>query len=212
MANTNAPFGFRQYRGSGSSPTYEQFTQGAGGLVGGILYSNSGAIYQGDPVIRSGVGAGSLIAGVGSGSVVPVAGIFQGCKYLSTSQKRTVWNNYWPGVDVASANTGATEAYIINDPNTQFVAQSDSTGLQAVDIGSNLDYAIGTGTAANGLSGAYLIHTGATTSTFAFRFIDLVWAPPGQNGVSTSGTAAAYNYGIVACNSFESKALLAYNT
>ena len=100
MANTNAPFGFRQYRGSGSSPTYEQFTQGAGGLVGGILYSNSGAIYFGDPVIRSGVGAGSLIAGVGSGSVVPVAGIFQGCKYLSTSQKRTVWSNYWPGVDV----------------------------------------------------------------------------------------------------------------
>jgi len=211
MANTNSPFGFRQYRGNGSSPTYEQITVGAGGISGGIAY-NAGAIYYGDPVIRSSVGVGTLIAGVGSGSVVPLAGIFQGCKYLSTAQKRTTWSNYWPGSDVTSGNAGATEAYIINDPNAVWIAQSDSTGLAATDIGSNLDYAIGSGTAASGISGAYLLHTGAVTTTFGFRFVDLLWAPPGQNGVSTVGTAAAYNYAIVAFNSVETKALLAYNT
>lgn len=212
MANSNTPFGFRQYRGNGSAPTYEQVTVGAsGGISGGIAY-NAGAIYFGDPVIRSSVGVGTLIAGVGSASVVPIAGIFQGCKYLSTANKKTTWSNYWPGSDVSSANAGATEAYIVNDPNAVWVAQSDSTGLAATDIGANLDYAIGSGTAANGISGAYLLHTGATTSTFGFRFVDLVWAPPGQNGVSTSASAAAYNWGIVAFNSVETKALLAYNT
>jgi hypothetical protein len=211
VSNTNSPFGFRQYRGNGSSPTYEQITVGAGGISGGIAY-NAGAIYFGDPVIRSSVGVGTLIAGVGSGSVVPIAGIFQGCKYLSTAQKRTTWSNYWPGSDVASANAGATEAYIVNDPNAVWVAQTDSTGFAITDIGSNVDYAIGSGTAANGISGAYLLHGGATTSTFAFRFVDLLWAPPGQNGVATVGTAAAYNYAIVAFNSVETKALLAYNT
>jgi hypothetical protein len=211
VANTNTPFGFRQYRGNGSSPTYEQVTLGAGGIAGGIAY-NAGAIYFGDPVIRSSVGVNTIIAGVGSGSAVPVVGIFQGCKYLSTSTKRTQWSNYWPGTDVASANAGATEAYIVNDPNSQWVAQSDSTGFATTDIGSNVDYAIGTGTAANGLSGAYLIHGGATTATFAFRFVDLVWGPPGQNGVSTSASAAAYNWVIVAFNAVETRILTAYNT
>ncbi len=30
MANTNAPFGFRQYQGTGSAPTYEQVTASIG--------------------------------------------------------------------------------------------------------------------------------------------------------------------------------------
>jgi hypothetical protein len=206
MANTNTPFGFRQYTGTGASPTYEQTT-----LTGGIAY-NAGAIYYGDPVIRSSVGVGTLIQGAGSGSTVPLVGIFQGCKYLSTAQKRTVWSNYWPGSDVASAAQFATEAYIINDPLAQFVAQTDSTGFALTDQGANVDFNIGTGTAANGLSGAFLIHGGATTSTFPFRFLNLVYGPPGANGVSTSGTAAAYNYAIVGFNNLEGKNLTAYNT
>lgn len=206
MANTNNPFGFKQYSGSGSSPTYEQVT-----LQGGIAY-NAAAIYYGDPVIRSSVGVGTLIRGVGSGSVIPLAGIFQGCKYLSTAQKRTVWSNYWPGSDVAVGNQLATEAYIVNDPNAQFLAQTDATGFALTDVGANVDFNIGTGTASNGLSGAYLIAGGAVTSTFPFRFVNLVWAPPGANGVALSGTAAAYNYAIVAFNNVETKALLAYNT
>src|ERR1700684_1224162 len=105
MANVSAPFGFRQWSGTGSAPTYEQVTFGNAGLVGGIAY-NAGAIYFGDPVVRSSVGVGTLIqaAGAAGGSTVTLAGIFIGCKYLSTAQKRTVWSNYWPGSDVTSAN------------------------------------------------------------------------------------------------------------
>jgi hypothetical protein len=213
MANTNTPFGFRQYSGLGSTPTFEQVTIGAGGISGGIAF-NAAAIYYGDPVARADSGASTLVQAAGSATTntVTLAGIFQGCKYLSTAQKRTVWSNYWPGSDVTSANAGATEAYIINDPNAKFVAQTDSTGFAAADIGSNVDFNIGTGTTANGLSGAFLIHGGAASSAYPFRFYDLVWAPPGANGVSAAGTAAAFNYAIVGFNNVETKNLTAPNT
>lgn len=213
MANTNTPFGFRQYSGLGSVPTYEQVTVGSGGISGGIAF-NAGAIYYGDPVVRAGSGSNTLVQAAGSATTatVTLAGIFQGCKYLSTSQKRTVWSNYWPGSDVTSANAGTIEAYIINDPNAQFLAQSDSTGLAAADIGSNIDFTIGTGTTSNGLSGAFLTHGGAVSSAYPWRFVSLVWAPPGANGVSLVGTAAGFNYGIVAFNNVETKNLTAPNT
>jgi hypothetical protein len=213
LSNSNSPFGFRQYQGLGSAPTYEQFTIGPGGLSGGIAY-NASAIYYGDPVARADSGASTLVQAAGSagGSTVTMAGVFVGCKYLSTAQKRTTWSNYWPGSDVTSANAVATEAYIINDPNAQFLVQSDSTGVAAADLGANNDFNIGTGTASNGISGAYLIHGGATTAAYPFRALNLVWAPPGANGVSTSGTAAAYNYVIVAFNNVETKNATAGNT
>lgn len=214
MANVNAPFGFRQYAGIGYSPTFEQVSFGPGGISGAIAYSNSTAIFFGDPVVRAGTGSNLLQQAVGSATTgtVTLVGIFVGCKYMSTAQKRTVWSNYWPGSDVASANAGATEAYVITDPNAKFVAQSDSTGLAAADIGSNIDFAIGTGTTSNGLSAATLTHGGATSSAYPFRFVDLVWAPPGANGVSISGSAAAYNWGIVQMNNCEARNLTAYNT
>jgi hypothetical protein len=210
MANTNTPFGFRQYSGTGSAPTYEQvaFTNG------GIDF-NATVIYYGDPVVRAGSGDGTLkqAAGSAGSSSVVMAGIFQGCKYLSLVVGRTVWSNYWPGGSpVTTGNQSTIEAYVINDPNAQFVAQSDSTGLAQVDVGSNIDFNIGTGTAANGLSGAFLIHGGATTSGYPFRLVSLVWAPPGANGVATSGSAAPFNYGVVAFSNVETKNLTAGNT
>jgi len=213
LANTNSPFGFRQYSGTGSAPTYEQVTFGNAGLVGGILYS-SGAIYFGDPVVRSGSGVSTLVqaAGAAGGSTVTMAGIFVGCKYLSTAQKRTVWSNYWPGSDVTSANTATIEAYVINDPNAQFLVQSDSTGLAAADVGANNDFNIGTGSTSTGISGAYLIHGGATTAAYPFRLLSLLYFPPGANGVTTGTAAAAYNYGIVGFNNVETKNATANNT
>ena len=210
MANVNAPFGFREYSGTGSAPTYEQVT-----LTNGGIDYNATVIYYGDPVVRVGTGDGTIkqAAGSAGSSSVTMAGIFKGCKYYSLVIGRTVWSNYWPGGSpVTSGNQSTIEAYIINDPNAQFVAQSDSTGLQQADIGANLDFNIGTGTAANGLSGAYLIHTAASTTGYPFRFVSLVWAPPGANGTATSGAAAAYNYGIVAFANVETKTLAAVNT
>jgi hypothetical protein len=202
-SNTNSPFGFWQRAGIGSSPTYEQFEN----ANGGIDY-NATVIYFGDPVLRSGSGDGTYIQG-SNGQTVPMAGVFIGCKYLSTAIGRTVWSNYWPGGSpTTSGNQTSISAWVVNDPNAQFLAQSDSTGVVQADVGSNLDYQIGTGTTANGISGAYLVHSGATTSTKPFRFQSLVLDPPGANGTNSG----AYNYAVVAFNNVETKSLTAGNT
>lgn len=204
--NVNAAFGFRQYRGRGTTPSFEQVTFGNGGID-----FNATVIYNGDPVVRAGSGDGTIkqAAGSAGGSTVTLAGIFQGCKYLSTVTKKTEWSNYWPGGSpVTTGNQSTIEAYVITDTNAQFVAQSDSTGLVQADAGSNLDFNIGTGTAANGLSGAFLIHGGATTAALPFRFQELVLNPPGANGTNSG----AYNLAVVSFNNVEGNNATATNT
>lgn len=194
MANTNAPFGFRQYSGNGSAPTYEQ-------IAVQIAY-NASAIYYGDPVEPD--ANGQVVRGDGTTGNAGVAGIFVGCKYLSVSQKRTVWSNYWPGTDVASNQT--VEGYIINDPNAKFVVQNGSSSAIGLDaINANASYTIGTGNAANGISGATLDRASIdVTATLPFRIVGLVQDPPGSPGTDiTSG----YNWVIVAFNNVSTKSL-----
>jgi hypothetical protein len=199
--NTNSPFGFQQRNGTGTTPTFEQ--------VVGIIDYNTANIFQNDPVFR--LAADGTIAGITTGpgpGTTALAGVFVGCKYPSIAQKRTVWSNYWPGSDVASTNT--VEGYIVNDPNAQFTAQvggSSSTGLTTASIGANVQFAYGTGTTANGQSGAYIdiTVTPAVTSTLPFRFVGLITNPPGANGTNSG----AYNWAVVAFNNVETKQLTA---
>ena len=192
MANTNAPFGFAQYSGNGSAPTYEQ-------VPVQIAYDAS-AIYYGDPVEPD--TNGQVVRGDGTTAAAGIAGIFVGCKYLSVSQKRTVWSNYWPGTDVASSQT--VEGYIVNDPNARFVVQTDATGATQAAVNQTVSYNIGSGNANNGLSGAYIdIGTLGTATTLAFRVIGLVTQPPGGPGTE----AGAYNRVIVAFNNVTTRNL-----
>jgi len=189
MANTNAPFGFRQYSGTGSAPTYEQ-------VPVQILY-NATNIFYGDPVEPD--ATGTVSQGDGTTAAAGIAGIFVGCQYLSVSQKRTVWSNYWPGSDVASTST--VTGYIINDPNAKFIVQSDATGIAQTDVNGTVGYTIGTGNTSTGISGAYLSGVGPTTATLPFRIVSLVTDPPGSNGTASG----AYNYVIVAFNNVTTK-------
>ena len=117
-----------------------------------------------------------------------VAGIFWGCKYLSTAQKRTVWSPYWPGSDA----TGNVEAYVIDDPEARFVVKGNSTAFNITGtttawttspIGLLATFVVGTGSTATGLSGSYLAAQTDTTGAKApFVVIDLVTAPPGADG------------------------------
>lgn len=200
MANTSAPFGFRQFVGTGAAPTYEQVAFSNGGID-----YNTAAIYYGDPVQRVSSSDGTIQQST-TATTTAICGVFQGCKYLSTAQKRTVWSNYWPGSDVTSGNQSTIEAYVINDPNAQFVVQSDSTGATQAQMGANVNHNIGTGTAANGLSGAFITPgtTAAVTATLPWRMVKLVLDPPGVQG-SQSG---AYNYVVVAFNNVETRVTL----
>lgn len=190
MANTNAPFGFRQSSGTGSAPTYEQ--------VVGFCAHNTAAMYFGDPIFQN-----------ANGSVYPttpgtgiLAGVFAGCKYLSVSQKRTVWSNFWGAADVASSNT--VEVYYVNDPNAKFLVQTGSTGATVAAIGANVQFSYGTPNTMSGISGAFVdITTALDTATLPFKVVSLDVDPPGSNGTE----AGAYNYVIVAFNNVSTKTL-----
>ena len=188
MANTNAPFGFRQAKGNGSAPTYEQVEML-------IASTNTTPIFFGDAVIPLNTG---YIAQA-TASTVQLAGIFQGCKYLSTSQKRTVWSNYWPGAD----NTGDVTAYVVNDVNSRFIVQAGGTAIGIASINANIQLNVGTGNSATGISGMY-VETPNTTDTLPFRVVGLVTDPPGANGTDY---ASAYNSVIVAFNNVSGKNL-----
>lgn len=184
MANTSAPFGFRQVSGTGSAPTYEQVAMA-------IASSNTTAIYYGDAVVPV-TGSATGYIKQATASTVALAGIFYGCQYLSTSQKRTVWSNYWPGSDAA----GDVTAYVVNDPNAKFVVQAGGTNVGFSKIGQNIQLNVGSGNSASGISGMY-VESPATTATLPFRVVDVVSQPPGANGTDIT---AAYNYVIVQFN------------
>jgi len=193
MANTQAYNGFQQYSGTGSAPTYEQ-------VAVQIAY-NASPIFYGDPVNPD--SNGYVVVGVTTASSgnTQIAGVFVGCKYLSVSQKRTVWSNYWPGSDVASTNV--VEGYIINDPNAKFVAQFGNVSVDQGYVNSAVGFNIGTGNTANGISGAYLATLGTADTSFPFKVVSLLTDPPGSNGTSTG----AYAKAIVAFNYVQTKAL-----
>lgn len=193
MANVSSPFGFSQWSGGGSAPTYEQ--------VRVFAAYNAGAIYYGDPVTWQTDGTVAQSASTGATpATLGIAGIFVGCVYLSVAQKRTVWSNYWPGSDVASSNK--VSCYIINDPNARFLAQSDSTGLALVDVNATIGFVIGTGSTANGLSGAYLDTTTLNTSTYnvyaPFKVVDILNTAAGFPG--SLQNSQAYDSAIVMFN------------
>lgn len=203
MATTFAPIGFSQYSGTGSAPTYEQVTAQAA--------YNAGAMYKGDPIGRN-TADGSVIPIASTAPVTAIlAGIFVGCKYLSSSQGKTVWANYWGSADVASGNY--VDVYMINDPNAQFLAQvgnSTTTGLGSQYIGFNCQFLYGTPTVVggSGISGAYIdeTQTPTTTATWPFKIVDIYRGPPGSV-ISDGSTVGAYNYLIVAFNNVETKTL-----
>ena len=119
MANTFAPSGFLQYQGgAGGAPTFAQ-------SVRRIASGNTTAIFTGDPVQPVTSTATGYITQATAGGSVQLAGIFVGCKYLSTSLNRVVWSAYWPG----SGATGDVEAYVIDDPASRFIVQSSGTGF-----------------------------------------------------------------------------------
>lgn len=194
MANTNAPFGFRQlYGGSGGVPTFAQ-------SVRRIASTNTTAIYSGDPVMPVVGTATGYITQAAPGTTT-LAGIFVGCKYVSVSQKRTVWSNFWPGADA----NGDVTAYVIDDPASQFVVQGNGTtfnisgtpsAVVSSPIGQYAQFAIGTGNTATGMSGAYL-NTLGTTVTLPFIVRGLIYDPPGSNGADPN---SAYNWVIVGFN------------
>lgn len=194
MANTLAPFGFRQWTGTGSSPTYEQVTAP-------IVYNNATQIFTGDPVAID-ASTGNLVQAPVSPGTAPIAGIFVGCKYSSVSRNgQTVWSPYWPGADAIS---GTVEGYFINDPNARFLVQvTGASPITQANVGENVQFAVGTGNTSTGQSGASVTFSSlGTTATLPFKVDGVYLQPPGQNGTDV---ASANNFVIVRFNNVLTK-------
>jgi hypothetical protein len=167
-----------------------------------IQSTNATPIYRGDALTQV-LPANGYVGQASATSTLtaPLAGIFWGCQYLSISQKRTVWSQYWPGFDAQ----GDVAAYIIDDPNARFIVQTSGTGFQisgtpsnfvSSPVGKYCNLNVGVGSSLTQQSGMF-VDTIATTSTFPFIITNMVLDPPGSNGTDAT---AQFNYVEVGFN------------
>lgn len=162
----------------------------------------------------------------------PIQGIFVGCEYLSTVMKRPIWSNYYPGT---TDPTGDIAAYVVTDPNAQFLVQTANSNTTATAVGlANVNQAIGfnyinnggsqsNGNTANGLStqfaDQYTLAANFPTGQYAPMFMPFRIITP-QNyvaqgsspwsSINGSDVTTAYNNVIVGFNNNVLKDITAY--
>lgn len=197
MSNNFAPFGFRPVSTSNGPMNWRVSTRR-------VASGNASPIYKGDAVMPvTGTPTGYITVAVPGtiAATVPVAGIFWGCQYVSTTQKRTVWSQYWPGSDA----TGDVIAYVIDDPNARFIVQTSGASFQITGtnstftsspVGQYAQFNAGAGSTTTQQSGQYLDTVGSTAS-YPFIITDMVIDPPGANGTDATSN---YNYVVVGFN------------
>jgi len=191
VANNFVPFGFRPTSTSNGPMNFRISARR-------IASTNTTAIYKGDAVMNIvGPSTGYITQATPAGmATAPLAGIFWGCEYLSVSQKRVIWNQYWPGSDAQND----VIAYVIDDPNARFVVQTSGSSFQITGtnaafgtspVGQLAQFTVGTGSALTQQSGMFLSSVG-TTATLPFIITNMIIDPPGANG-----TDATSNYNWV---------------
>jgi hypothetical protein len=208
MANVAGAFGFVQM-GTASGPP--NFARAGSPTPYRIKSTFTTSIFFGDAV-RMWVSGDSAtasagyitpwVAGDGANAATKIlVGIFVGCEYYSTSQRKTIWNNYFPGSDA----TGDVNAYVCDDPTSQWMVQAGATALDYTTIGQTVDIAATpVGNTTTGISGMSIVSPG-TTVNFPFKIVNLVTSPPGVNGRDIT---TGFNNVIVAFNNQQYKALL----
>lgn len=209
MANVAGFFGFFQTGTNSGMPNFAQGGAGAGSNLAPSPYRIASgyatALFSGDAVRMNVSGPSGYVeqwvAADGGTATKILVGIFYGCRYYSTGQRKTVWNNYWPGSDA----TGDVEAFICDDPNAQFMVQANTGPITLASVGQTADIgATPVGNTTTGQSGMSLA-TPTTTVTFPFKVLSVVSQPPGINGRDIT---TANNYVVVAFNNQMFKALL----
>lgn len=168
MANVDAKFGLRPVRTLGSENVNQN--------VYSIATDYATAIYTGDPVQMTGTGKNVILAEAGN---VDNIGVFVGCSYTDANGRPT-FSAYWPGVSDGKADI---KSYVITDPETIFEIQAD--GCVAGEVGVVCAWNAGTGSALTGLSGAYAVVSGTSSTSGAgkgLRVMGLVDRPDNAYG------------------------------
>lgn len=185
MANTSAPFGFRQFgQREGTSPT-------AGTEMRLISSAATTPIFTGDVVIQSSNPAGYIVQAGSTTAITTLAyGIFLGCEYFNSNVNRVTWSSYWPG----SGATGDVKAYVCSNPEQLYIAQG-STGavLGTSNIGQGVPMTVTGASLGNTTTGQSVMGIQSSlitglSSNAQFLIVDAYTnaAPPGVNGTSTT--------------------------
>lgn len=144
-------------------------TKGAGGVRTNnfmdyqIADDYGTAIYDGDPVKL--VASGYIERAAAGDTVV---GVFHGVEYTPDSgvnNGKPVYDAVWPASQSATQTT--IRAFVWDDPDTVFEIESDqdTTALAFADIGQNIDFTAGTGSATTKKSGFYINSNDAEKGT-----------------------------------------------
>jgi len=177
----------------GSTLIINGSTMSAGNLNGAYTVTSSTTT----TAVVANSGATISATSTASGTVtviVPVAGIFNGCQYLSTTTKRQEWSSYWPG----SGSTGDVQAKVIADPNARFLVQTansntTATAVGLASVGQNISFNWNDSTATGETNG----NTASGQSTFfadQFSLIANSAAGPAANAYLPFRVIALANY------------------
>jgi len=213
--NSSVPFGFRSFgHRDGSAPT-------AGMSRYWVSTADTFPHFSGDLVQMSSVTAGCISAWPGSTGTVPPVGVAVGYEYYSPTVGRVVWDKQIPAGAGSAApvnsTIGGAIAYVIDDPEMQFLARVQSSAWNPQYIG----WSITTSTQAGSLSSQGNTTTGisvqalnsstllAAGSSHPFVVVDTYnnYAPPGTDGTDNSSN---YNIVVVAPNNWARRAGVTY--
>jgi hypothetical protein len=174
MANLFAPTGFVPRSAISGSVT--SFGQGGGS----VSKSDTNALFRGDPLVRLTTGYLSKA----TPGTTQIHGIFLGCYYISISQGKTIWANYWPGVDAAQDVSVNTWIF----PEGAMIVQSGNGGpVTLANVGQNINFGLGAGNTSTQLSGAFAdFATIGNSPTLPFRILGLYDNPVGDNGADAT--------------------------
>jgi hypothetical protein len=163
MANTNAPFGFRQVKDRTNGGTVEY----------DLVSTYATKLGRGDPVSLTGTGRN---VGRTATDTVTQVGVVAGIRYVDT-QGQTVWANYWPG------NVGYTAAKVLVDPiehGQQWMVQTDSCAEG--DVGALANYTVADASATLMRSQTVLAASSTATSGMTFLIEGLANIPNNAYG------------------------------
>lgn len=183
MANTSAPYGFRQFgQREGTAPT-------AGLEIRYISSATTVPVFTGDVVGLSTTAPYITSLGSTGGITNVVEGIFLGCEYFNTNVNRVTWSSYWPG----SGATGDVKCSVCTNPEQLYTVQGTTGGVLGTSvIGFGIPFSITGSSLGNTLTGQSVMTVTSSlvtglTSNAPFKIIDVYsnTAPPGVNGTST---------------------------
>mgnify|MGYP003143223461 FL=1 len=177
MANSNGAFGLRPYGILGSAANTTGTTEYR------IASDNSNPIFQGMAVIPLAAGVIDDLQAAAGGNV-SIAGVFNGCEYVSSTTGEKIFSNFWPGSGADS--NFPVKAFLYDNPAQLFtiatsnvVAAANTEAEVRAAVFANIAFATGnSGSTTTGISSATAdLNTIATTNTLALRIMGIMDDP-----------------------------------